>query len=75
MTNNNMWDRADLPPIFSAKWSIDDSSVFFSHFFFCMYFGMYCREQKNWSPNHALMQWKMLHCKMVVNIITYHYDV
>jgi hypothetical protein len=27
MTNNNMWDCADMPPMFSAKWNIDDSSV------------------------------------------------
>jgi hypothetical protein len=32
MTNNNMWDCADMPPMFSAKWNIDDSSVFY--FFF-----------------------------------------
>jgi hypothetical protein len=32
MTNNNMWDCADMPPMFSAKWNIDDSSVFL-HFF------------------------------------------
>jgi hypothetical protein len=25
--------------------------------------------------NHALTQWKMLHCKTVVNIITYHHVV
>jgi hypothetical protein len=28
MTNNNMWDCADMPPMFSANWNIDDSSVF-----------------------------------------------
>jgi hypothetical protein len=33
MTNNNMWDCADMPPMFSAKWNIDDSNVFY--FFFC----------------------------------------
>jgi hypothetical protein len=31
MKNNNMWDCADLPPMFSAK--IDDSSGFFFHIF------------------------------------------
>jgi hypothetical protein len=31
MTNNNMWDYADMPPN-GAKWNIDDSSVFL-HFF------------------------------------------
>jgi hypothetical protein len=34
MTNNNMWDCPDMPPMFSAKWNIDDSSVFL-YFFFC----------------------------------------
>jgi hypothetical protein len=33
MTINNMWDCADMPPMFSAKWNIDDSSGFFLHFF------------------------------------------
>jgi hypothetical protein len=33
MTNNNMWDCADMPPMFSTKWNIDDSSVFFTFFF------------------------------------------
>jgi hypothetical protein len=33
MTNNNMWDCADMPPMFTAKWNIDDISVFL-HFFF-----------------------------------------
>jgi hypothetical protein len=28
-----MWDWADMPPMFSAKWNIDDISVFL-HFFF-----------------------------------------
>jgi hypothetical protein len=28
MTNNNMWDCTNMPPMFSAKWNIDDSSVF-----------------------------------------------
>jgi hypothetical protein len=28
-----MWDWADMPPMFSAKWNIDDSSVFFTIFF------------------------------------------
>jgi hypothetical protein len=32
MTNNNLWDGADMPPMFSAKWNIGDSS-FFLHFF------------------------------------------
>jgi hypothetical protein len=33
MTNNNMWDCADMPPMFSAKWNIDDSSDFLIFFF------------------------------------------
>jgi hypothetical protein len=33
MTNNNMWDCADMPPMFSAKWNMDDSSVFLHCFF------------------------------------------
>jgi hypothetical protein len=28
MTNNNIWDCADLAPMFSEKWSIDDSASF-----------------------------------------------
>jgi hypothetical protein len=27
-----MWDCADIPPMFSAKWNIDDSSVFLLFF-------------------------------------------
>jgi hypothetical protein len=34
MTNNNMYDCADMRPIIGAKWSIDDSSVFYIFFFF-----------------------------------------
>jgi hypothetical protein len=33
------------------------------------------RTKKTGHQNHALTQWKMLHCKTVVNIITYYYDV
>jgi hypothetical protein len=33
MINNNMWDCADMPPMFSAKWNTDDSSVFLQFFF------------------------------------------
>jgi hypothetical protein len=33
MTNNNIWDCADMRPMISAKWSIDDSSVFYNFFF------------------------------------------
>jgi hypothetical protein len=33
MTNNNIWDCADMRPMISAKWSIDDSSVFDNFFF------------------------------------------
>jgi hypothetical protein len=40
MTNNNMWDCADMPPMFSAKWNIDDSSVF--TFFFCEFLVFKC---------------------------------
>jgi hypothetical protein len=36
-----MWDCADMPPIFSAKWNIDDSSVFFT-FFFCEFLVFKC---------------------------------
>jgi hypothetical protein len=28
MTNNNMMDCVDMPPMFSAKWNIDDSGAF-----------------------------------------------
>jgi hypothetical protein len=40
----------------------------------------YCREQKKLVvkihiQNHTLTQWKMLHCKTVVNIIIYHHVV
>jgi hypothetical protein len=28
MTNNNMWDCADMPPMFSAKWNIGEFLVF-----------------------------------------------
>jgi hypothetical protein len=31
--------------------------------------------KKTGRQNHALTHWKMLHCKTVVNIITYHYVV
>jgi hypothetical protein len=34
MTNNNIWDCADMRPMISAKWSIDDGSVFYIFFFF-----------------------------------------
>jgi hypothetical protein len=40
MTNNNMWDCADMPPMFSAKWNIDDISVFL--FFFCEFLVFKC---------------------------------
>jgi hypothetical protein len=30
------------------------------------------RAKKTGRQNQALAQWKMLHCKTVVNIITYH---
>jgi hypothetical protein len=37
------------------------------------YVRMNCREQEKLvAQNHALTQQKMLHCKTVVNIITYH---
>jgi hypothetical protein len=29
MTNNNIWDCADMRPTISAKWSIDDSRFFY----------------------------------------------
>jgi hypothetical protein len=36
----------------------------------------YCREQKKTGrQNHDLTQWKMLCCKTVLNIITYHHVV
>jgi hypothetical protein len=38
MTNNNMWDCADMPPMFSAKWNIDYSSVFYIFFCECLVF-------------------------------------
>jgi hypothetical protein len=41
MTNNNIWDCADMRPIISAKWSIDDSSVFdffFNFWYVSVYF-------------------------------------
>jgi hypothetical protein len=41
MTNNNMWDCADMPPMFSAKWNIDDSSDFLL-FFFCEFLVFKC---------------------------------
>jgi hypothetical protein len=36
MTNNSMWDCADMPPMFSAKWNRNDSSDFL-HFFLCIF--------------------------------------
>jgi hypothetical protein len=33
------------------------------------------KKKKTGRQNHALTQWKMLHCKTVVNIITYHHIV
>jgi hypothetical protein len=36
-----MWDCADMPPMFSAKWNIDDSSVFF-YIFFCEFLVFKC---------------------------------
>jgi hypothetical protein len=33
------------------------------------------RAKKTGRQNHALTQWKMLHCNTVVNIITYHHVV
>jgi hypothetical protein len=41
MINNNMCDCADMPPMFSAKWNIDDSSGFL-HFFFCEFLVFKC---------------------------------
>jgi hypothetical protein len=40
MTNNNMWDCADMPPMFSVKWNIDGSSVFL--LFFCEFLVFKC---------------------------------
>jgi hypothetical protein len=59
MTNNNMWDCADMPPMFSAKWNIEDSSVFL-HFFFVnvWYLSVYvlvihcCFQNKNLYQNY-----------------------
>jgi hypothetical protein len=39
--NNNMWDCRDMPPMFSAKWNIDDSSVFYIFFVNFWYFSVY----------------------------------
>jgi hypothetical protein len=33
MTNNKIWDCADMWPMISAKWNLDDSSVFYIFFF------------------------------------------
>jgi hypothetical protein len=33
------------------------------------------RAKKTGRQNHALTQWKMLYCKMVLNITTYHHVV
>jgi hypothetical protein len=41
MTNNNMWDCVDMPPMFSAKWNIEDSSVFF-YIFLCEFLVFKC---------------------------------
>jgi hypothetical protein len=35
-----MWDCADMPPMFSVKWNIDDSSVFLH--FFCEFLVFKC---------------------------------
>jgi hypothetical protein len=35
----------------------------------------YMPSKKHGRQNHALTQWNMLHCKTVVNIITYHHVV
>jgi hypothetical protein len=40
-----------------------------------MYKKILSRAKKTGRQNHALTQQKMLHCKMVVNIITYHHVV
>jgi hypothetical protein len=63
MTTNNIWDCAEMPPMFSAKWSPVGAetivAVFFS-FFFCI-FGMqvytcdnYCFQNKNFCHNYIL---------------------
>jgi hypothetical protein len=54
MINNNMWDCADMPPMFSAKWNIDESSVFL--LFFGKFFGILvihcCFQNKNLYQNY-----------------------
>jgi hypothetical protein len=57
MTNNNMWDCADMPPMFSAKWNIDDSSdflLFFCEFlvFKCILLIHCCFQNKNLYQNY-----------------------
>jgi hypothetical protein len=57
MTNNNMWHCADMPPMFSTKWNIDDSSVFllfFSEFlvFKCILVIHCCFQNKNLYQNY-----------------------
>jgi hypothetical protein len=37
--------------------------------------GTVASKKKNGRQNQALTQWKMLHCKTEVNIITYHHAV
>jgi hypothetical protein len=41
MTNNNIWDCADMRPMISAKWSIDDGSVFYIFFFLYFWYVHY----------------------------------
>jgi hypothetical protein len=54
MTTNNMWDCADVPPMFSAKQNIDDSSVFFFEFlvFKCIFVIHCCFQNKNLYQNY-----------------------
>jgi hypothetical protein len=54
MTNNNMGDCADMPPMFSAKWNIDDSSVFMVKFlvFKCILVIHCCFQNKNLYQNY-----------------------
>jgi hypothetical protein len=62
-------DKRLVIKIFKKKLS------FFQHKIIIYYGNVLSRKKKIGRQNHVLMQGKMLHCKTIVNIITYHHVV
>jgi hypothetical protein len=62
-------DKRLVIKIFKKKLS------FFQHKIIIYYGNVLSRAKKIGRQNHVLTQGKMLHCKTIVNIITYHHVV